>query len=426
MEKKNFEDLSVLYVEDDELISTTFGEFLKRRFGEVYMASDGRQGLEAYKAHNPDIVITDISMPEVDGLEMSQSIKEIDKDAQIIITTAYSSEDLFIKAIDIGVASYVIKPIERESLLKAIESASQVVRLQKELKEKSQEIDLILNFQKDMVIVTDGKAIKASNKSFLDFFGKQNLNELNGALNLDDVFLMEEGFIYSSEATAWIDMLRSDEPSQKKVRIKDEDGSIKTFMLKYNVAEEDESLYVISFSDITDIEMEIFKIQKEADTDKLTGIFNRNRFDKLLERELHHVQVSGKHTSLLIFDIDRFKDVNDTLGHIVGDEVLKGLARAVYKNIRVNDIFARWGGEEFVVMAPDTKLEDALLFASKLREEIEKHVFAEDLRITCSFGVTELVHSDTVVSALERVDQALYAAKQNGRNRVEFTKELVH
>lgn len=426
MEKKHFHDLTVLYVEDDELISTTFGEFLKRRFGQVYIAHDGKQGLEAYKTHQPDMVITDISMPEIDGLEMSRNIKEINKDAQIIITTAYSSEDLFIKAIDIGVASYVIKPIERESLLKAIEAASQVVRLQKEVQEKNREIELILDFQEDMVIVTDGKNIKASNKSFLDFFDKKDMDELNASINLDDVFMLEEGFVYSSANRSWIEMLKNNEPVQKKVRIKDTDSSIKTFMLKYNVAEQDESLYVISFSDITDIEMEIFKIQKEADTDKLTGIFNRNRFDKLLEREIHHVQASSKHTSLLIFDIDKFKDVNDTKGHIVGDEVLKGLARVIYKNIRVNDIFARWGGEEFVIMAPDTKLEDALLFASKLREEVEKHVFVDELHITCSFGVTELSRKDTAVSVMERVDKALYAAKQNGRNRVEFTKNLEH
>lgn len=422
----SYKNFVVLYVEDDELISSTFSEFLRRRFDKIIVARDGEEGLLLYKEHKPDIVITDINMPKMDGLSMAEAIKELNKDAQIIVTTAYSSEELFLRAIDIGVTSYVIKPIDREMLIKAIESAAQVVRLQKEVAEKSREVDLLLNFQEDMVIVVDRHGIKGSNLSFREFIHQNTENEVElGIAELGGMFLLEEGFVYDTPELSWLDMMIKMKESQKKVRIKDKKGHVKTFMLKYkNAGNGDDDLFVVSFTDITDIEMEMFKIQRQADTDKLTGIFNRNRFDRLVEREIEHLKGTKKSTVLVMFDIDYFKKINDTHGHIVGDEVLKDLVRLVHKNIRFNDIFARWGGEEFVIMATDTGIKEAELFCNKLREIIKHAKFAQTISLTCSFGIAPLLESDTVKKAINRVDEALYEAKRNGRDRVEVAKEI--
>jgi diguanylate cyclase (GGDEF)-like protein len=417
-------DMSVLYVEDDELISGTFAEFLKRRFGEVYLAYDGEEGLKLYQEKNPDIVITDISMPKKDGLTMAAEIKEIKSDAQIIITTAFSSEDLFLKAIDIGVSNYVIKPIDKDVLLRAIDEVANYVRLQKELYEKSKEIELILNFQEDMVIVTDGKDILASNRSFLDFFQKKSIEEFNSSYDsIGDIFLKDDDLIYSDESKNWTQRLDQAKKHQNKVKIQDANGDFKIHMLKFNTTKSEKDIFVISFTDITDIEMEMYKIQKQADTDNLTGIFNRQRFDKILEREIKSISHSTKSSSLLMLDIDFFKKINDTHGHLVGDEVLKSLVKIVINNIRFNDVFARWGGEEFMILAPDTNLHDATIFAEKLRSAIKNGSFINDIPVTCSFGVSSIDGSDSVKSVVERVDKALYSAKQNGRNRVEASVE---
>lgn len=413
-------NMSVLYVEDDELISDTFGEFLKRRFKEVYLGADGEEGLELYKEKKPDIVITDINMPKKDGLTMASDIKDIKEDAQIIVTTAFSSEDLFLRAIDVGVTNYVIKPIDKDVLLRAIDEASNYVRLQKQLSEKSKEIELILNFQEDMVLVTDGKNILASNKSFLNFFQKTSIEEFNESYeSIGDIFLKEDGFVYSDESKNWTERLDHAKKNQNKVKIKDRSGDYKIFMLKFNTTRGEKDIFVISFTDITDIEMEMYKIQKEADTDNLTGIFNRQRFDKILEREIKSISHSTKKSSLLMFDIDCFKDINDTHGHLVGDEILKSLVKIVLTNIRFNDVFARWGGEEFMILAPDTPLRDATILAEKLRSTIKNGSFIDDITISCSFGVTNIEGSDSVKSVVDRADKALYSAKQNGRNRVE-------
>lgn len=420
--KSYYKDFVLLYVEDDELVSSTLSEFLKRRFGKVIVAKDGEEGLLYYKENSPDIVITDINMPKMDGLSMAEAIKKIDKDAQIIVTTAYSSEDLFLRAIDVGISNYVLKPIDKDMLIKAIDASAQVVRLQREVLEKNREIDLLLNFQEDMVIVVDKKGIRAANRSFREFVYQVIGDEASlEAVKLGDMFLKEDGFIYDTPELSWLDMMVDLKESQKKVRIADKKGRVKTFILKYKNARRDD-LFVVSFTDITDIEMEMFRIQREADTDKLTGIFNRNRFDRIVEREINHLKGTKKSTVLVMFDIDYFKKINDTYGHIVGDEVLKGLVRVVRKNIRFNDIFARWGGEEFVIMVPDISVKGAEILCNKLRGVIKHTKFAKTISLTCSFGITPLLESDTVKKAIERVDKALYEAKRNGRDRVEIAQ----
>ena len=120
-----------------------------------------------------------------------------------------------------------------------------------------------------------------------------------------------------------------------------------------------------------------------------------------------------------MFDIDHFKKVNDTYGHAVGDYVLKTLSQIAKKNIREIDYLIRWGGEEFIVIALDTKLRGAEVLAEKIRKAIEDYNFEKVGRVTVSFGVTQFTQDDTEDSFMKRADDALYQAKEKGRNRVE-------
>ena len=120
-----------------------------------------------------------------------------------------------------------------------------------------------------------------------------------------------------------------------------------------------------------------------------------------------------------MFDIDHFKKINDTYGHTTGDIVLKEIAQVVTETIRKYDIVARWGGEEFVILVPNSKAEETALMAEKIRETIEKYAFTEAGTVTCSFGVTEYKDGDSIDSLVTRADEALYKAKEQGRNRVE-------
>jgi len=163
---------------------------------------------------------------------------------------------------------------------------------------------------------------------------------------------------------------------------------------------------------------EKFKILSE--TDPLTGIYNKGKFNQVLEEELKKVKRYGRPLGVILFDIDHFKKINDTYGHQVGDYVLKTIAKLVKENIRDTDTFARWGGEEFVILAPETDLNGLKTLAEKLRKIIENHDFEPVKKVTSSFGITEAVPEDTTDTVIKRADEALYLAKERGRNRVEI------
>lgn len=163
-------------------------------------------------------------------------------------------------------------------------------------------------------------------------------------------------------------------------------------------------------------------LSQQATTDELTGLANRRHFGTLFAAELERASRYRTSLSLIMFDIDHFKDVNDHYGHLAADAVLLELARRVSTEIRRGDIFARWGGEEFLILVIGSTLEGAAAIAEKIRIAIERHRFRHGSHITASFGVTECMAHDRTVNAtyfIDQADQLMYRAKSNGRNRVE-------
>ncbi len=160
-------------------------------------------------------------------------------------------------------------------------------------------------------------------------------------------------------------------------------------------------------------------LEMQASTDGLTGICNRMKFSKLLKVEIARATRYGSAMSILMFDIDKFKDVNDTYGHQSGDKVLIEMARIINSNLRSTDIVARWGGEEFIIIAPGCGLEQGRQLADVLRLKLEQTTFSVPRKVTASFGVAVFRADDTEISLTNRADGALYRAKEKGRNRVE-------
>lgn len=154
-----------------------------------------------------------------------------------------------------------------------------------------------------------------------------------------------------------------------------------------------------------------------ATQDPLTGIHNRHMFAELFEKDVAALKRYHTHLSLVMIDLDHFKAVNDTYGHNIGDLVLKEFANLVLSTIREADLFARWGGEEFVLLLSNTMCDEAFLAAEKIRQKIESAIFEEIGHITCSLGMTEVRSEDSLESAIERADRALYEAKHGGRNQ---------
>lgn len=153
-------------------------------------------------------------------------------------------------------------------------------------------------------------------------------------------------------------------------------------------------------------------------TDTLTNLYNRNKIDALLVKESKLVNRGSPVFSIILLDIDHFKLINDQYGHLMGDQVLREIARCLKHNIRETDYVGRWGGEEFMVICANTSLMGAEALAEMLRAKIEQAEFPEHIHATSSFGVAEYFPGESIDSLIKRADEGLYWAKNSGRNCV--------
>lgn len=163
------------------------------------------------------------------------------------------------------------------------------------------------------------------------------------------------------------------------------------------------------------------KLQELSETDQLTKLYNRRHIDKILSSELERAKRYKHPFSLILLDIDHFKTINDTHGHQIGDYILRELSSILSKNVRNTDMVGRWGGEEFLILTTEDDFSKIMQFVEKLRTVIETYHFHTIDRLTCSFGVTHYVKGDSETSIMSRVDNALYCAKDSGRNCVKST-----
>ena len=158
------------------------------------------------------------------------------------------------------------------------------------------------------------------------------------------------------------------------------------------------------------------ELHRLSHTDSLTTLYNRLHLDEKLEEEVERFKRYQTPCACILIDIDYFKKINDDYGHAEGDRVLKYLSLTLLENIRINDILGRWGGEEFLIICPETKTEGALQLAEKLRSVVEQSDYQH--RVTCSFGIAEISEMDNATSLVSKSDHALYVSKKSGRNCV--------
>ncbi|MGB9521496.1 MAG: GGDEF domain-containing protein, partial [Anaerolineales bacterium] len=176
------------------------------------------------------------------------------------------------------------------------------------------------------------------------------------------------------------------------------------------------------YVDISELKRLQQKLETLALTDELTNILNRRGLLEFGKRELAQARRYHLPLSILLFDLDHFKEINDQYGHTVGDSLLHDLIQRISKEIRDSDLFARYGGEEFVILLPDTASHQALILADRIRQKVAQEPFSisgQQIQITISIGIVDYNGEDDLMRLLEKADQAMYLAKQNGRNRIE-------
>lgn len=419
-------DVTILYVEDENDVREGYSRALKRVSKELYIAENGSVGLELYKKNMPDIVISDIRMPIMNGLDMVKEIKKIDSNANVIFTTAHSESSYLLEAIELHVEGYLLKPVQKNAMVSLIKKLSRTIILEKENQEQKEMLQHIIDSENSIYIITNTKTVSFASKSFLKLLCVVDVIELNEKFSSildvieDSTTLVNKKDIvnYINKGGTLFKYIKNLDETERVLEIKDCDGFTKSFYI--NISKINDINLLLNLTDITKIEKEREDTHKKAYIDGLTMVYNRNKFEEVFEYEIKQSRRYGNCFSVAILDIDNFKKFNDIYGHLIGDEVLIMLAQTMKQSMRETDLFARWGGEEFVILFSNTNLENALISANKFRISIEniKHKIAG--KITASFGLTELREKDTLDTIFKRADDALYLAKANGRNCVKF------
>ncbi|MGD9412380.1 MAG: diguanylate cyclase [Desulfobacterales bacterium] len=293
--------MNVLIVDDDLSVRNTMDEYIANAGFSTLAASSAEEALDLIEKNNFSVVITDIRLPGMGGLELTKVIKQ-KNGSDVIVVTGYSDDYSYEEAINIGASDFVIKPVRLEELL---------LRLRRVLKERQ----------------------------------------------------------LSSERTRMMQ-----------------------------------------------------KLQKLATTDGLTKLYNSRSFYSQLELEVDRYNRYKHPLSLLLLDIDNFKEFNDNFGHLEGDKVLVRFSQIIKSCLRTNDSAYRYGGEEFTVILPETNGEEAKTVAQRIRASLESEKFRpipnKNAKITISIGVTQYFPKEELSAFIRRADKAMYLSKKNGRNRV--------
>lgn len=309
----------ILVVDDEETLRNVLQEVIEQEGLDVEVAASGEEALEKFKQQRYNIVLTDLKMPGISGMEVLKEVKSADPDTEVVIITSHASLTTAVEAVRLGAYEYIIKPFDDIS---AVISVAQ----------------------------------RAFEKHKLNKEKKQLLEDL----------------------------------ARKNIELERTNATIKEM----------------------------------ASKDGLTGLYNHRHFQEVLANELQRAKRHQRIFSLIFLDVDYFKHYNDTNGHLLGDEVLKTIGSLIKTRIRSSDVPARYGGEEFIILLPETTLEAAIKLGGDIRKIIEKHPFQNEVsqpnrNLTISVGVAEYPRDgQDPESLLQHVDEAMYRAKEGGKNRV--------
>ena len=411
---------TILYVEDEDGVRNKLSKLLGRYSSELYIAKDGKIGLELFKQHSPNIIITDIKMPVMDGITMVKTIKEIKPEQHIIFTTAHSESEYLIDAIETHVDSYILKPISFVILKQKLEQLTKQINIEKELLAQqtlTNEITQMLNL---LIVLDKNNNIIYSNKNFLKFFRLSDIEQFNSEYqSISNVFVNYGDFFYPKDENNWIDEIQNLDDDQRVVSMINEESEPQAFVI--SIKQMEDTLHsIIIFTEITNLTIKKNELQYKAYTDDLTKLANRTYFEDELKKEFKKSKRDKKDLGIILFDIDNFKQINETYNNKIGDEILIELANIVDKNISQNDILARWCGKKFIQLLPKTSSQYTLLVANRLKKLIQEHIFKNDIKITCSFGVTNIENVNTKEEMIENIEKALYEAKHTGRDKICF------
>lgn len=431
---------------------------LVAEYFEVLTASNGYDALDICDSEKIDVILLDIMMPGMDGFEVCQKLKANPETAHIpvIMVTALDQVSDRVRGLEAGADDFLTKPVNDVQLITRVKSLVRLKTLTDELRLRAattrnigieqmladeegrpQVLPKVLllderssSFDRIKTMLIDSADVEIESDPQAGFFKAAEGDYATviistGFSNFDPLRICSQ--LRSLDRTRFLPIILISEPGEDAIVLRGLDLGINDYLVRPI----DKQELVARLR--TQVRRKRYNDQLRADvtqtielavTDSLTGLHNRRYLDNHLQVLYDRAIARKSPLSIMITDIDRFKSINDNYGHDGGDEVLREFSRRLRKNVRGIDLACRYGGEEFVIVMPDTEPEVAHQVAERIREQIECEPFlvsggSHSLSVTTSAGVSSLDENvKTVADLLKEADRALYQAKSSGRNRV--------
>lgn len=455
----------ILVVDDIEANVKLLEAKLNKEYYEVVTARSGPEALSILDQSPIDVVLLDVMMPDMDGFEVCTRIKNNPKHAfiPIIMVTALSDVSDRVQGLKVGAEDFLTKPINDMSLFARIRSVLRLKLLNDELRARDrtetelglQDQETFLNFittdEANIILIDDDLAechrisnnLSNLNHKVLETLDYKNIIELIKEKQPDLIIVSAQlsdmdGLRICSQIKSTIELrnlpiLILVEESEHDLLIKALDLGVNDYII--SPFDENELVARVStqirrkrYQDA--LKTNFKKSITLAVTDSLTGLYNRRYFDAHYLNLLKKCEQEARPMSLVMIDIDHFKNINDTYGHQAGDEVLKQVAKLISEGIRLSDLAARYGGEEFVVILYNTPIHNAALVGERLRASVDSSDFelpgesqVKSIKVTISLGICAVNLVKESLNMVEIADKALYQAKESGRNKV-IVKEV--
>src|SRR5580692_1044138 len=426
---------------------------LSAEYFEVVTAFNGQDALVKIEEHNPDIVLLDVMMPGMDGFEVCRRIKANPKSAHIpvVMVTALDQPSDRVAGLDAGADDFLTKPVDDSALFARVRSLVRLKMMTDELRMREttgHSMGLVDPAESMNEPAPAGRILIIEDRpESLAWFqaALEGANEVSGVDNFEEAMVRVRGGDYdlivvslglrTFDGLRLCSQLRSlPEARHVPILVVVSDGDKRKLSQALEMGVNDYLTRPVDKNELTArVRTQLRKKRYQdrlrhnvqlslemAITDQLTGLHNRRYMSRHLDTLITGAAKSGKPIAFLIFDIDHFKRVNDTYGHDIGDEVLREFAGRVAANVRGIDLACRYGGEEFVVVMPDTDTAFAYTVAERLRKSVEETPFAISrdpgkLKVTISIGIADSAgKTDSADALLHRADQALYRAKREG------------